>query len=296
MYLLGEIMSDPKENFTENKKTNPLAQWYRQPKVYVKLPSKGRFYPKDALDFSETGDYPVYSMTAKDELLFKTPDALLNGQSTVEVIKSCFPAILNPWQMPSLDVDAALIAIRIATYGESMEVGTTCPHCTAENSYDIDLTKWLDRLNQFEYESQIDVDPLVIHVRPFTYLEMTKNSIKTLEHQKIFAIINDENISEEEKIERFGKTFVKLTELTVDLVATCVSKIDTPDGSSSDPEQIKEFIHNAPKEIFDCIAKHVTYLKEKIELPPQDVKCNACTKEFVMPVSMDQSNFFAVRS
>jgi hypothetical protein len=35
-------------------------------------------------------------MTAKDELMFKTPDALLNGQSTVEVVKSCIPAIQDP--------------------------------------------------------------------------------------------------------------------------------------------------------------------------------------------------------
>jgi hypothetical protein len=296
MYLLGDITVDIKENPAENKKVNPLAQWYRQPKIYVRLPSKGQFYPHGSLDTSETGDYPVYSMTAKDELMFKTPDALLNGQSTVEVIKSCFPAIQNPWQMPSLDVDAALIAIRIATYGEKMEVGTTCPHCTAENSYDVDLTNWLARLNQFNYESEIVVDPLVIHVRPFSYLEMTKNSIKTLEHQKIFSIINDETISEEDKIAKFGQSFVKLTELTVDLVASCVSRVDTPNGSSSDPAEILEFIHNAPKEIFDRIASHVTYLKEKIDLPPQSVQCNDCSKEFVMPVSMDQSNFFAVRS
>jgi hypothetical protein len=60
-------------------------------------------------------------MTAKDELMLKTPDALMNGQATVEVIKSCVPSIKNPWHMPSIDIDTILIAIRIATYGENME-------------------------------------------------------------------------------------------------------------------------------------------------------------------------------
>jgi hypothetical protein len=110
-------------------KKTMLSNWYRQPKIYIRLPSKGEYYAKDALDISTTGDYAVYAMTAKDELMFKTPDALLNGQSTVEVLKSCIPAIQDPWKMPSIDVDAALVAVRIATYGEKMEVSTNCPSC-----------------------------------------------------------------------------------------------------------------------------------------------------------------------
>jgi len=278
------------------KRINPLAQWYRQPKIYINLPSRGKFYPEGSLDVSDSGDYAVYAMTAKDELMFKTPDALLNGQATVEVIKSCVPSILDPWHMPSIDVDAVLIAMRISTYGENMEVGTNCPHCEHENHYDVELTQWLNILNSFQYLSEINIDPLVIHVRPFTYLEMTKNSLKTIEHQKIFTIINDEKISDEEKLDKFSKSFVKLTELTVDVVASCVSKIDTPDGSSDDPVEIKDFINNAPKEIFDKIQTHVSDLKSKLEMPPIEVVCENCEGKFLMPIVLDQSNFFAVRS
>ena len=160
-------------------KKNPLSSFYRQPKIYVTLPSKGRFYPKGALDVSTNEQYPVYAMTAKDELLFKTPDALLSGQSTVELIKSCIPAILDPWSMPSIDVDFALIAIRIATYGDKMEVGCNCPHCNAENSYDVNLTAWFEVFSNFMYKDLINADPLTIHIRPYTYKEMTKTSIKT---------------------------------------------------------------------------------------------------------------------
>jgi hypothetical protein len=75
--------------------------------------------------------------------MFKTPDALITGQASVEVIKSCIPAIKNPWLMPALDVDFALIAIRIATYGDSMEITTKCPSCETENEYDVNLSDWL---------------------------------------------------------------------------------------------------------------------------------------------------------
>jgi hypothetical protein len=260
------------------------------------LPSKGEYYAKDSLDKSTTGDYAVYSMTAKDELMFKTPDALLNGQSTVEVVKSCIPAIQDPWKMPSIDVDAALVAVRIATYGEKMEVSTNCPSCNAENDYEINLNSWLEKLNQFQFEPKVLIDPLTVYVRPYTYLEMTQTSLKSLEQQRIFGVINDETLSDEEKLEKFGKSFSKLTELTVDVIAQCVVQIETPEGIETDVVEIKNFIHNAPKEIFNAISDHVQALKSRIDIPAQEVKCSSCETEFLMPVTMDQSNFFAVRS
>jgi hypothetical protein len=277
-------------------KKNPLAGWYRQPKIYVSLPSRGKFYPQDALDRSSNDQYAVYAMTAKDELMFKTPDALLTGQSTVELIKSCIPAILDPWSMPSIDLDFALIAIRIATYGDKMEVGCNCPKCNAENNYDVDLTAWFSNFDNFNYVDVVDSNPLLVHIRPYTYKELTKTSIKTMEQQRIFQIINDDTISDEDKMDKFGASFVKLTELTVDIVADCIVKIETPDGSVDDKAMIKDFINNCSKDIFDNVSTHITNMKNQIELKEQSVKCNECGAEFTMPISMDQSNFFAVKS
>ena len=277
-------------------KKNPLASFYRQPKIYISLPSKGKFYPQGALDVSSNGQYPVYAMTAKDELMFKTPDALLSGQSTVELIKSCIPAILDPWNMPSIDLDFALIAIRVATYGDKMEVGSTCPHCKAENSYDLDLSAWFGIFNNFTYQEAVDVDPLMVYVRPYTYKEMTRTSIKTMEQQRIFSIINDDTISDEDKLDRFGKSFVKLTELTVDIIADCITQIETPDGAVSDRAMIKDFINNTSKEMFDKISDHLAAMKEQIDFKAQDVECGECHAHYSLPVTMDQANFFGVKS
>jgi len=282
-------------NQTQPKK-NPLASFYRQPKIYVQLPSKGEFYPPGSLDVSENGEYPVYAMTAKDELLFKTPDALLNGTSTVELIKSCIPAILNPWVMPNIDLDFALIAIRIATYGDKMEVGANCPHCNADNSYDMDLTAWFNVFNQFVYEKDIPIDQLTVHVRPYTYKEVTKTALKSMEQQRIFQVINDDSLSDEQKLEKFGASFLKLTELTVDIIADCITSIDAPDGSVTDKDMIKDFIANCSKDVFQRIQDHVVQMKERIEFKAQSVTCGECDQQFSLPITMDQSNFFAVKS
>lgn len=275
---------------------NPLAGWFRQPKIYVKLPSGGKFYAPGSLDVSETGEYAVYAMTAKDELMFKTPDALLSGQSTVELIKSCIPAVLDPWKMPSIDLDFALIAVRIATYGDKMEITSQCPKCNEENNHDVDLNKWLSTFGDFVFSETVAVEPLVIYIKPYTYQELTKTSIKTMEQQKIFEIINNESISDEEKLDKFGKSFVRLTELTVDIIADTVTRIDTPEESVTDKRMIKEFINNCPKDIFDKISNHVTSIREQISFTEKNAVCGNCENQYDIPITMDQSNFFAVRS
>ena len=280
----------------QKKGQNPLTHWFRQPKIYIRLPSGGEFYPPGSLDVSATGDYPVFAMTAKDELMFKTPDALLSGQSTVEVIKSCIPAILDPWKMPSIDVDAVLIAIRVATYGEKMDVSTNCVACVEDNSYDVDLVQRLEALSHFKYHSVVDCGPLTVHIRPYSYQELTKTNIKTFEQQRIFNIVNDDQMSDEEKMKMFGQSFIKLTELTVEVITGCISKIVTPDSEVTDRQFIKEFIDNAPKDVFDKISSHVQDLKKEADMPDVHVKCSSCGHEFEMTVAMDQSNFFGVRS
>lgn len=55
---------------------NPLMGQMRQPKIYIRLPSNGEFWENGSLEQTENGEYPVFSMTAQDELKLKIPDAL----------------------------------------------------------------------------------------------------------------------------------------------------------------------------------------------------------------------------
>ena len=275
---------------------NPLANYFRQPKLYLKLPSKGKFYPEGALDISETEEYPVFAMTAKDELMFKTPDALMNGAATVEVIKSCIPAIKNPWHMPSIDMDPVLIAIRIATYGERMEVKSSCPACDHRNEYDINLLSFLDKVSDFAYNDTLDVSELRLNIRPYTYKELTKIAIKTFEQQKLIAIVNDDELSDEEKVEKFGESFVNLTGMTVDVVVNCIDSIETPDGTVTDKAMLKEFMENTSSEIFNLVNDQIKEMKDIMALKAEGVECEECHHKFTLEIAMDQTNFFVVGS
>ena len=287
--------TQPNQSVASTSKS-PLSAYYRQPKIYMKLPSGGEFYPEGTLDLSEDGQYAVHSMTAKDELMFRTPDALLSGQSTVAVINSCIPSIKDPWKMPTIDLDAALVAIRIATYGENMDIDTTCPKCKEEQRYGFDLTKYLEDLARFTYQKVIQFNELTFHIRPYTYKEFTKKTLARIEQEKIFNIVNDQNMSDEEKVDRFGVSFVKLTELTVETIADVVKQIDTPQGSETNPEEIRNFVSNANKEIFETLQKSLNAMKAQLDLKVKNAKCDKCDHQFDINVTMDQADFFGARS
>ena len=274
---------------------NPLSGYYRQPKIYIRLPSGGKYYPEGALDPSENGDYAVYAMTAKDELMLKTPDALLSGESTVEVIKSCVPAIKQPWMMPTIDIDSVLVGIRIATYGEDMDVWANCPECKEENKYTIPLTKYINQ-GKSEWKDKITAGDLIFDLEPYNYKQMTNANIKTLEEQRVFSIVNDEEMTDTEKMEKFQKSFVRLTNMTIDTIADVVTAIETPQGKTDNKDQIRDFLNNCDKAVFQDLTDHLADIKGRQGIPDQHVKCESCAHEWDLPVTMDQANFFADRS
>jgi len=278
---------------------NPLQKFFRQPKVYVTLPSKGRYYPPGAVDIPETGELPVFAMTAKDELVFKTPDALLNGQATVDVIKSCVPNIKDPWKMPSVDLDAILIAIRIATYGESLEVTTKVPNVGDERTYTLDLRNVLSKLVTVEYDSELEINNMLVKIRPLTYEEFTKSNLKTFEEQRVFSLVNDDTIPEEEKLARFNDSFRKLTDLTIDTLGRSVYSITVDETEVTNPEHIQEFLQNSDKEVFNAVLEFLEEQKKKFEIEPLKVESTdediekGAPATFEVPITFDQSNFFA---
>ena len=280
---------------------NPLQKYFRQPKIYITLPSKGNWYPAGTLELPENGEIPVYAMTAKDELSFKTPDALINGKATVEVIQSCIPAIKNAWTMPTIDLDAVLVAIRLATYGEKLELATKIPNTlpVIEKTFDLDLRKVLDKFGAIAYEHILNHREMQITLRPLTYQEFTKTALKTFEEQRLFSAINDDGISEQERLARFNDSFLKLTDITINTVVNSIVQIQVEGQIVVDQAQIAEFIEKADKEFYTVITDHIQAQRSKFEMEP--VKVEATEEErkagapdtYEIPVQFDQANFFA---
>ena len=282
-----------------NLEENPLKKYFRQAKVYITLPSKGNYWPQGTIDMPDNGEIPVFAMTAKDELTMKTPDALLNGEATVSVVESCVPAIKNAWKMPSLDLDTILIAIRLATYGDKMDITTTVPNTDIDKSYTLDLRQVLNTLVTNNFNDVLEINAMKVHLRPLTYEEFTEASMKTFEEQRIFSLVNDDEMSDMEKIKKFNQSFKKLTELTVFTITKSVIKIEVGEDVVTNPDHIREFIENVDKNFYKELSEHLTKEKEKFSIKPLEIHSTdeeiteGAPAEWTLPIVFDQSNFFA---
>lgn len=275
-------------------------QYMRQPKIYIKLPSNGTFWEEGSIQIPESGEIPVYSMTAKDELTFKTPDALMNGQGVVDVIQSCIPAIKDAWKMPTLDIDAILIAIRIATYGNDMEISHQVPNTDEWTEHVVNLNSCLDQIfqNTTWNEEVVINDDLTCFIRPLTYNHMTKTSLKTFEAQKIMQVINNDEISDEQKLALFNKSFSTMTDITVQLIADSIYAIKTPEVVVEDPAFIYEFVQKADKDVFEKIQNRINEFKTinglqpmTVQSTPEQIEAGA-PETYQVPIGFDNANFF----
>jgi hypothetical protein len=279
--------------------TNPLNKYFRQSAVYISLPTGGNYAPT-VLEKSQTGEIGVMPMTARDEIKFKTPDALMNGQGVVDVVESCIPQIKDAWQISNYDLDTILIAIRIATYGETMDINFNVPITNEQLSHTVNLPALLEQIKSQEIVHEITLkDGLKIHVRPLTYKDMTKASIKTFQQQKMYTAVQDSKLSNEEKVKRFDESFKALTDLSASILLKNISKIVTPDGAEvSDPAQIKEFIDNANATLINELSDELTKIRLQGSVKPLQLKATeeqikkGVPVSYEVPITFDTANFF----
>ena len=271
---------------------NPLKQYFRQPAIYIRLPSNGKFWSSDAITIPPNQEIPVYPMTAVDEITTRTPDALFNGSAMVKIFESCCPNIKDAWQVPSLDVDTLLVAIRIATYGHGMDIGTKCPSCENEDEYQLDLRVVLEKIQSPDYDVPVKVGDLEVYFKPMTYQELNSNSQIQFEDQKLVAMFQNLEIPEEEKLKQLGEAFLKITSLTIKSIAQSIGTIKTPSAQVNEQEYIVEFLNNCEKSAFGAIRDRAIQLKQEAELKPNKIKCTNCGHEYDQNFTLDMSNFF----
>lgn len=276
---------------------NPLKQYFRQPSIYIRLPSNGQFYPPSTIEMTANNEFPVYPMTAIDEITYRTPDALFNGEAVVTVIQSCVPNIKNAWALPSIDLDTVLTAIRIASYGHQMEFETRCPSCNHEEGRTLDLRSVMDRLRAPDYSKHVHQGDVEIYFKPMTYKNLTDNNKAQYEEQRILNQLTPTGDTPEE-IERarnisYTEVLKKITQITVSALAQSIALIKTPTAQVTEPEYISEFLSNCDRSLFNQIRDYIIETKTVAELQPLTITCGECQFEYKQAVTLNMTDFFA---
>ena len=274
---------------------NPLNKLFRQPAIYLALPSSGSWWPTGAIQLPETGEVPIYAMTTKDEIILRTPDALINGQGMVDVIQSCCPNIKNAWQMPATDVDAVLIAIRIASYGHSMDFESKCPHCEEVHTYTMDLRTMLEAIRAPSFAQEHNLDSFVIKFRPQAYYGVNKNSKISFEISKLGQAIDameDDESRANEAIAQMNRLVNLNLEVLTD-ATEYVALAENPEQKVYDKNFILEFYANIDGKTVTKIQEIYGDIAATGAVPPQQTTCAGCQEPLTIAVTFDYANFFA---
>ena len=279
---------------TNPAQTNPLTKFFRQPAIYFMPPSGGKWWPEGSLIEPETGELPVYPMTSKDEIILRTPDALMNGQGIVDVIKSCVPHIIDPWKMPAVDVDATLIAMRIASYGHNMDFESKCPHCGESHTYGMDLRNMLEQVKCPDYDSDYKFETLTVKFHPQQYFGISRANKINFEVQKLNQALETME-SNDATSQVVTDQMNRLIDLNYEILAECTEYIyesTAPEQKVADKAFILEFYKNADAKIVGVIQDKFAEIAATGRIPAQKVNCGSCSGAIEMDIIFDYSNFF----
>ena len=274
-----------------------LNEFKRQPKVYVDLPCQGNYWQEGTLD--SFSNVPVYGMTAMDEILIKTPDALFSGESTAKVIESCVPSMKDAWAMPSYDLDFLLIAIRIATYGEGMDIETTCPHCKQSTQSTINLNALLEDFTSKDPIQSFSIKELIINIKPLTYRQWSKFNINEYTIRRQILNYQKQELDDLEKEKVIRELLDNLSSLSLNTAVAQIDSIQSADGQKEkSPDEILDFIKNTDQLLYKQLQNNIDRIKDEWSLPQVEIKCTneECDKTYSTKLTMDYSNFFVNRS
>jgi hypothetical protein len=275
---------------------NPLQRYFRQPAIYLRLPSDGRFWKDGALEMPQNRELPVYPMTAVDEITYRTPDALFSGQAVIDVIQSCIPAIKNAWSIPTVDLTAVFVAIRIASYGHNIDVGVTCPACQNTDDYSLDLRSVIDQLKCPDYNQKVNYGDLEIVFRSMDYEQQNRINVQQFENQRMINLIPESDLEDQEKLNQMAQVMKNITRLTVEALKYSVASIRTPDAIVSEPEFIDEFLNNCDRQVFDQIRDTAVKLRQETEIRPLQITCQGCSHQYEQQINLDTASFFGPAS
>ena len=278
------------------KQANPLAQFYRQEAFRVKLPSRGAYYDESIIVLDDNLEIGIIPMTSQDEQTLKTPDALLTGKALVDVIKSCVPDVKNPKGLLACDIDAIMISIRRASYGDEADMSSECPKCEKENTYGVDLETIVNNTETLESSYEVVLPQgLTVFLMPGTFDTLIKQYKVAFENQKAQRAMTH-GASEEAAIHLFSKAFKDLTKLNFELVLNAIIKIIFTDEEGEEQEItnkkfIAEFLSNVDRSSVEIIDEKLAEInKVGIERTYKAV-CTECSHTWDTSIEFNPVNF-----
>jgi hypothetical protein len=265
---------------------NPLSVYFRGADVHQMLPTRGQFFDAGEIDLAINGEVAILPMTAADEIILKNPDALLNGDALERLFRSCIPAM-----------DVLLLGIKLASFGDSLEINTTCPECGHQATMETSIRGLLNEITMVRDEDTMVRlnDEMVVYLRPYDFEAKTKLDLAAFEEAKLLQHLLTLEASDEDKTRLFNESWSKIAELNLDLLSHCIRSISIPGQEVRDPQHIREFIGNSHKNVARDINARLKSLSGSGVNRRLEVQCakESCQHQWETEMTFDPAHFFA---
>ena len=283
-----------------DQSSNPLNQYVRHAEIYTQLPSNGHFNTSGNLELTPNKELAIAPMTTSDDLVLKSPEGLLNGDSIARVIKSCAPGIRNVYELLVPDLDVILLAIRQASYGDDMDFEIICPVCNHEGAYALSISGALMQMEflRDEYFVKLSND-LTVYVKPFTYAHSVKETMSKYKESQAMKMLMEEDLTENvEKAAEFSQKLHTLADLMTELTAESIIKIIDPENHEMqvNKEQIFEWIKFLPRKDAVLIQKKLEEINTTGVPKVRTIICEKCEHSWESEIQFDPSTFFGTSS
>ena len=278
---------------------NPLSSYLRKPEIYVKLPSGGKWWPQGTIDIPPNGKLPIMAMNGHNDITMRNADGLMNGASSVEVIQSCVPNIVDAWAGPNMDIEYLFIALRIASYGAEMDMEKSCSKCKESTKFGINLQHVLENMKFPDFEIPVNLGDLYIMLKPASFYLTNLTAQEVFEQQRAIMATSSSDLTLEQKQKILKESIAKLSRITVSKLSEYIDYIMLPDGTKvNDPAHIKEFIDEVNRKDFNTLKQGIDNKNNQYASPDLPFVCSntECNHEETFKFEFNPSNFFAADS
>lgn len=284
---------------------NPLQQFMRTEKFFIELPSNGYYYT-DEVEFTDSKEVGILPMTAMDEILLNTPDALLNGEGIKKAVESCVPSVSDANGLLVCDFEVLLLAMRKASYGDDMSFSSMCPKCEKANEYKASVQGLLDTVEQLTPPYEIEIEKnLKVYVKPYSFQSVTLMALESIETAKVLQSMNlsGGKINEDEILEqmknKYTESIQRIAAIAVEAVYDGIDYLEiNNDGVKQevrDKTFILDWLTNLNKKTIDVIQNKISDIPIGIN-KNIDVICEHCDHEWSSEIEINPTDFFELGS
>lgn len=286
---------------------NPLSKFMRKPKFYIKIPSNGFYYHNGELELTDNKEIGILPMTAMDEILLNTPDALLNGEGIKKAIESCVPSVKNANDILITDFEVFLLAIRKASHGDEMHFEVDCPKCNKANEYSASIGSLIETIKPLEPPYSIEIEKgLTVFVKPYTFRNITLMALESIESAKVIKSLNltGEDVDEVDLMEKLKNEYTnsikRLASIAVESVLDGIDFIEIINENGekqkvTDQEFIMSWLENLNKKAVDSIQNKINEIPAGFDKSLK-VQCEHCNHEWDTKVEINPTDFFELGS